>query len=190
MEIRGTAFTDKGEAGKAIAAACQDCRIGETMPLGSYRGFHLELTFDGLSKEFQLSLRGSMTHRIALGASAQGNMIRIDNAIAALPEKLEKARRQLEELYAQQESTKAEVGKPFPQEAELTAKSARLAELDALLNMDVSGGPEFLPGDGDGMAEDGDEAPDSPGRSSVLADLRSRSETVPPPAGPGKGVAM
>ena len=107
-----------------------------------------------------------MTHRVSLGTSALGNITRLDNALTGIPKRLEKANQTPEGLYAQQEAAKAELGKPFPQEAELTAKSARLAELDAMLNMDeCSLGTE--------ISEDSSEE-----KSSVLADLKNRSEQI------------
>ena len=80
-----------------------------------------------------MTLKGAVSHRVALGTDAGGNITRLDNALAGIPERLERANEQLKNLYNQQEAAKAEVGKPFPQEAELTAKSQRLAELDAAL---------------------------------------------------------
>ena len=142
------------------------------MPLGSYRGFRMELSFDTFLKEFQIALKGEMTHRVSLGTSALGNLTRLDNALSGIPKRLEKANQTLEGLYAQQEAAKAELGKPFPQEAELTAKSARLAELDAMLNMDERGGMECEIGDSEGFGD---------GRSSVLAELKSRTDQITPP---------
>ena len=168
IEINGRNYTEKAEAGEALLAACKESKSKEPVPLGSYRGFRMELSFDTFSKEFQLALEGEMTHRVSLGTSALGNLTRLDNALSAIPKRLEKADQTLEGLYAQQEAAKAELGKPFPQEAELSAKSARLAELDAMLNMDErSLGTE--------ISEENTEE-----KSSVLADLKNRSEQIPP----------
>ena len=113
-----------------------------------------------------MTLKGAVSHRVALGTDARGNITRLDNALAGILERLERANEQLNNLYNQQEAAKAEVGKPFPQEAELTAKSQRLAELDAALNMEDS-------------AENRDERSESE-RPSVLADLKSKAEHIPP----------
>ena len=137
------------------------------LPLGSYRGFSMELTVDSFQKEYQVLLKGEMTHRVPIGTSAQGNIQRLDNALAGIPARLEKAEQQLESLNSQQEAAKGELGKPFPQEAELAEKSARLAELDALLNMDEHG-------------EEPPELEDNAEKPSVLADLRGRAGRIPP----------
>lgn len=126
----------------------------------------MELSFDSFRHEFDIVLKGAMSHRVALGTDARGNITRLDNALAGVPDKLEKAKEQLSNLYNQQEATKSELGKPFLQEAELTAKSQRLAELDAALNMEDS-------------TDSRDEIGDT-NRPSVLADLKSKSEQIPP----------
>ena len=131
MEVNGTRFTEKAEAGQAILAVCKANQSLEPVPLGSYRGFKMELTFDSFQKEYQVLLKGEMTHRVPIGTSAKGDTLRLDNALAGIPARLEKAEQQLDSLRSQQEAAQAELGKPFPQEAELAEKSARLAELDA-----------------------------------------------------------
>ncbi len=166
MEIRGKAYTEKADAGEILLAACKDTKSADPVPLGSYRGFQMELSFDSFRNEFDVTLKGAVSHRVALGTDARGNITRLDNALAGIPERLERANEQLNNLYNQQEAAKAEVGKPFPQEAELTAKSQRLAELDAALNMEDS-------------AENRDERSESE-RPSVLADLKSKAEHIPP----------
>ena len=166
MEIRGKAYTEKADAGEILLAACKDTKSADPVPLGSYRGFQMELSFDSFRNEFDVTLKGAVSHRVALGTDARGNITRLDNALAGIPERLERASEQLNNLYNQQEAAKAEVGKPFPQEAELTAKSQRLAELDAALNMEDS-------------AENRDERSE-PERPSVLADLKSKAEHIPP----------
>ena len=90
-------------------------------------------------KTYTLTLKGQMTHRVELGADARGNLVRIENALEKMPERLRSVQDQLENLYNQQAAAKAEVGKPFPQEQELTAKTARLIELDMELNLDSKG---------------------------------------------------
>ena len=166
MEIMGKAYTEKADAGEILLAACKETKSADPVPLGSYRGFQMELSFDSFRNEFDVTLKGAVSHRVALGTDARGNITRLDNALAGIPERLERANEQLNNLYNQQEAAKAEVGKPFPQEAELTAKSQRLAELDAALNMEDS-------------AENRDERSESE-RPSVLADLKSKAEHIPP----------
>ena len=133
MEIMGKAYTEKADAGEILLAACKDTKSADLVPLGSYRGFQMELSFDSFRNEFDVTLKGAVSHRVALGTDARGNITRLDNALAGIPERLERANEQLNNLYNQQEAAKAEVGKPFPQEAELTVKSQRLAELDLSL---------------------------------------------------------
>ena len=96
----------------------------------------MSVEFNFFSKEYTLLLKGQMTHRAALGTDPRGNLTRIDNALAQMPQRLQSVQNQLDNLYQQQAAAKAEVGKPFPQEQELRDKSARLAELDVLLNID------------------------------------------------------
>ena len=167
MEVNGTQFTEKAEAGEAILAVCKANQSLEPVPLGSYRGFKMELTFDSFQKEYQVLLKGEMTHRVPIGTSAAGNIQRLDNALAGIPARLEKAEQQLDNLRSQQEAAQAELGKPFPQEAELAEKSARLAELDALLNMDDRGNDD----------PDREKTTEKP---SVLAELRDRAGRIPP----------
>ena len=166
MDIRGKHYSEKEDAGEWILAACKEVKGSEPVPLGEYRGFQMELSFDSFRHEFDIVLKGAMSHRVALGTDARGNITRLDNALAGVPDKLEKAKEQLSNLYNQQEATKSELGKPFLQEAELTAKSQRLAELDAALNMEDS-------------TDSRDEIGDT-NRPSVLADLKSKSEQIPP----------
>ena len=101
----------------------------------------MSVTFDAFRKEYTLLLKGQMTHRVTLGADPRGNLTRIDNALAQMPQRLEAVKNQLDNLYQQQTAAKAEVGKTFPQEQELRDKSARLLELDAELNIDGRGRP-------------------------------------------------
>ena len=106
------------------------------VPIGSYRGFSMSLTVENFGKDFILTLKGKMSHRVELGKDARGNLVRIDNALAQMPERYETVQGRLENVQAQLATAKAELGKPFPQEAELKEKSARLAELNAELNID------------------------------------------------------
>ena len=166
MEILGKHYIEKEDAGEMILAACKEMKGTEPIPLGSYRGFQMELSFDSFRHDFDITLKGAVSHRVSLGTDARGNIIRLDNALSSIPEKLEKAHEQLTNLQNQQEATRAELGKPFPQEAELAEKSARLAELDAALNME------------DSMPEH--EEAEQADKPSVLADLKAKSEHIPP----------
>ena len=166
MEILGKHYSEKADAGEMILAACKEMKGTEPISLGNYRGFQMELSFDSFQYEFDITLKGAVSHRVSLGTDARGNIIRLDNALSSIPEKLEKAHEQLTNLQNQQEATRAELGKPFPQEAELAEKSARLAELDAALNME------------DSMPER--EEAEQADKPSVLADLKAKSEHIPP----------
>jgi hypothetical protein len=90
MEVNGTRFTEKAEAGEAILAVCKANQSLEPVPLGSYRGFKMELAFDSFQKEYQVLLKGEMTHRVPIGTSAAGNIQRLDNALAGIPARLER----------------------------------------------------------------------------------------------------
>ena len=136
MEVRGDTLTDKENAGAALLDACKEVKGSDPVSVGSYRSFAMSVSFDAFRQEYMLLLKGEMTHRTALGTDPRGNLTRIDNALAQMPQRLEAVKNQLDNLYQQQAAAKAEVGKPFPQEQELRDKSARLAELDVLLNID------------------------------------------------------
>lgn len=166
MEILGKHYSEKADAGEMILAACKEMKGTEPIHLGSYRGFQMELSFDSFRHEFDIALIGAISHHVPLGTDARGNIIRLDNALSSITGKLENAKDRLENLYNQQEATKAELGKPFPQEAELAQKSTRLAELDAALNME------------DTLLEH--EEVEYSEKPSVLADLKSKSEHVIP----------
>lgn len=136
MEVRGDVLTDKENAGAALLDACKEVTGLEPVQIGSYRGFSMSVTFDAFEKVFSLTLKGKMTHRVDLGKDPRGNLVRIDNTLDKMPERLSAVKAKLENLYQQQAAAQAEVGKPFPQEAELREKTARLVELDSMLNMD------------------------------------------------------
>ena len=136
MEVKGDFLTDKDNAGAAILEAFKDAKGLESVPIGTYRGFAMSLTVENFGKNFYLTLKGQMSHRVELGKDARGNLVRIDNALAQMPERLQTVQSRLENVQAQLATAKAELGKPFPQEAELREKSARLAELNAELNID------------------------------------------------------
>ena len=136
MEVKGDFLTDKDNAGAAILEAFKDAKGLEPVPIGSYRGFSMSLTVENFGKDFILTLKGRMSHRVELGKDARGNLVRIDNALAQMPERYKTVQGRLENVQAQLATAKAELGKPFPQEAELQEKAARLAELNAELNID------------------------------------------------------
>lgn len=136
MEVKGDLLTDKDNAGAALLEAFKDAKGLESVPIGSYRGFAMSLTVENFGKDFVLTLKGRMSHRVELGKDARGNLVRIDNALAQMPERYKTVQGRLENVQAQLATAKAELGKPFPQEAELKEKSARLAELNAELNID------------------------------------------------------
>ncbi|MEG0758655.1 MAG: helicase C-terminal domain-containing protein, partial [Raoultibacter sp.] len=139
MTVLGRDLSEKEAAGTAILNACKMVKDLQGMEVGNYRGFHMSLALSTFSNEYMLMLRGQMAHAIALGTDPRGNILRIDNALATIPERMEKAQTELCNLQNQQEAAKQEVDKPYAQEAELKEKSARLAELDAALNMEANG---------------------------------------------------
>ena len=136
MTVKNDNLTDKDNAGAALLEAFKDVRGMEPVPIGTYRGFQMSLTLEDFGRDYVLTLKGQMTHRVTLGKDARGNLTRIDNVLNAMPDRLQNVRNTLDALTAQMEAAKAELGKPFPQEEELRVKSARLAELNAELNID------------------------------------------------------
>ena len=136
MTVKNDNLTDKDNAGAALLEAFKDVRGMEPVPIGTYRGFQMSLTLEDFGRDYVLTLKGQMTHRVTLGKDARGNLTRIDNALNAMPDRLQNVRNTLDATTAQMEAAKAELGKPFPQEEELRVKSARLAELNAELNID------------------------------------------------------
>ena len=170
IEIRGMNFDDKLAAGERLLTACQEMPSAEAVTLGSYRGFGLDLQFDSFRNEYQAILRGETSHFVSLGTDARGNLTRIDNALDNLPERVEQAENALQALYQQRDAAQAELEKPFPQEEELAAKSARLAELDSLLNMDAHPEPEQDVAE----SENGQKQ-----KSSVLAELKAAAAEKP-----------
>ncbi|HBF5412404.1 TPA: DEAD/DEAH box helicase family protein [Clostridioides difficile] len=139
MDIRGDVLTDKENAGAALLDACKEVKGSEPVQIGSYRGFTMSVEFSAWKQEYTLLLKGQMTHRASLGTDPRGNLTRIDNALAQMPQRLEAVKNQLDNLYQQQAAAKEEIGKPFPFEDDLRVKSARLVELDTLLNIDGKG---------------------------------------------------
>ena len=142
MEIRGSVLDDKEKAGAALLDFCKELKGTDPVQLGSYRGFSMSAAFDAWKQEVTLMLKGQMTHRVSLGTDPRGNLTRIDNALAQMPQRLEATKAQLDNLYQQQAAAKEEAGKTFPYEDELRVKSARLVELDTALNLDGRGQPQ------------------------------------------------
>ncbi len=135
MVIKGDTLTDKDNAGAAILEVCNEIKNSNPVEVGTYRGFTMFLSYGGMLDGHQLTLKGAMSHAAKLGLDARGNLTRIDNALSAMPERLKAVTEQLDNLCKQQEAAKAELGKPFLQERELKNKVARLATLDAELNI-------------------------------------------------------
>ena len=134
MAIKEKRIADKEEAGKMLLEACR--LSPHDMELGEYRGMKMTVDYDSYRQEVKLVLRGEMSHTVTMGTDVYGNLTRIENALANMPQKLEKAEERIAELERQTKQAKAELGKPFAQEKELEAKAARLAELNAALNID------------------------------------------------------
>ena len=139
MEVRGDVLTDKENAGAALLDACKEVKDSEPVQIGSYRGFAMSVEFSAWKQEYTLLLKGQMTHRAALGTDPRGNLTRIDNALAQMPQRLEAVKNQLANLYQQQAAAKEELSKPFLYEDDLQVKAARLVELDTLLNIGDKG---------------------------------------------------
>ena len=133
MKIHGTTYNDKTEAGSALLDACMEISSPDPVDIGSYRGFTLSAKFS--SYKHKLSIKGTVTYQVELGADARGNITRIDHTLDKIAGELKRYKTKLENLLQQQEAAKVEVKKPFPFEDELREKSARLAELDAELNI-------------------------------------------------------
>lgn len=136
MTVRGDVLTDKENAGAALVDAFKEVKGLDPIPVGSYRGFQMSLTLEDFGRDYVLTLKGQMTHRVTLGKDPRGNLTRIDNVLNGMADRLATVQSRLESLYSQMETAKAELGKPFPQEDELRVKSARLAELNIALNID------------------------------------------------------
>ena len=135
LEIKGKHYSQKEEAGTALLKACKNVSTNQAVKIGSYRGFQLSASFDPFEAALVVRMKGAMTHEVALGTDPRGNLIRMDNALANIPQKLKKVEARLDNLYQQLQAAKEEMGKAFPFEDELKEKSARLVELDTLLNL-------------------------------------------------------
>lgn len=136
MEIKGVSFAEKQDAGQAIIDACQQMNSPDPIPLGSYRGFQMELSFDTVERAYKIALKGKLRYTVTLGSDLYGNITRLDNALEGLEKRLDTAVAELENTKKQFETAKVEVTKPFAQDDELKSKTARLDELNILLNMD------------------------------------------------------
>ena len=171
MTIRGVTYDEKKTAGERLVLACSELPNAEEKVIGSYRGFELSLRFDTFRSEYQAILKGQRRYTVPLGTDPLGNIIRLDNSLNNFPERINSAENELATLHQQQAAAQIEVEKPFPQEEELAEKSARLAELNAQLDVDEkSHDPE----------QDEEEQEDTPRRPSVLAALEEKSDKPEP----------
>ena len=171
MTIKGVTYDEKKTAGERLVLACSELPNAEEKVIGSYRGFELSLRFDTYRSEYQAILKGQRRYPVALGTDPLGNIIRLDNSLNNFPERINSAENELATLHQQQAAAQIEVEKPFPQEEELAEKSARLAELNAQLDVDEkSHDPE----------QDEEEQEDTPRRPSVLAALEEKSDKPEP----------
>ena len=171
MVIKGVAYDEKKTAGERLVLACSELPNAEEKVIGSYRGFELSLRFDTFRSEYQALLKGQRKYTVPLGTDPLGNIIRLDNSLNNFPERITAAENELDTLHQQQAAAQIEVEKPFPQEEELAEKSARLAELNAQLDVDEkSHEPE----------QDEEEQEDPPRRPSVLAALEEKSDKPEP----------
>ena len=136
LTLAGVTYAEKKEAGAALLTMCQTMLSPAATQIGSYRGLTLELSFDTFAREYRLTMIGQLRHTVTLGTDVFGNLQRMDNALEGLPIKEQTCREQLSNLQTQLETAKVEVQKPFPREAELNTKTARLEELNSLLNLD------------------------------------------------------
>ena len=171
MVIKGVAYDEKKTAGERLVLACSELPNAEEKVIGSYRGFELSLRFDTFRSEYQALLKGQRKYTVPLGTDPLGNIIRLDNSLNNFPERITAAENELDTLHQQQAAAQIEVEKPFPQEEELAEKSARLAELNAQLDVDEkSHEPE----------QDEEEQEDAPRRPSVLAALEEKSDKPEP----------
>ena len=171
MVIKGVAYDEKKTAGERLVLACSELPNAEEKVIGSYRGFELSLRFDAFRTEYQALLKGQRKYTVPLGNDPLGNIIRLDNSLNNFPERITAAENELTTLHQQQAAAQIEVEKPFPQEEELAEKSARLAELNAQLDVDEkSHEPE----------QDEEEQADAPRRPSVLAALEEKTDKPEP----------
>ena len=154
MVIEGKPYEEKEDAGKAILDVCSKMTGSDAVLLGEYRGFSMVLAYDGMSNEYRITLKGTLSHTVALGADVFGNITRLDNALENLAGSLQAEQNDLEETKGQLENARAELDTPFAREDELTEKSRRLKELNILLNMDEKDKTLI-----DSVPDEGEEAP-------------------------------
>ena len=166
MTIKGVTYDGKKTAGERLVLACSELPNAEEKVIGSYRGFELSLRFDTYRSEYQAILKGQRRYPVPLGTDPLGNIIRLDNSLNNFPERITAAENELATLQQQQAAAQIEVEKPFPQEKELAEKSARLAELNAQLDVDEKSHEP--------------EQEDAPRRPSVLAALEEKSDKTEP----------
>ena len=169
MTIKGMVFDEKKAAGERLMLACKEMPNADMMLLGTYRGFELNIRFDSFKNEHQIVLRGELSYPVPLGDDPRGNIVRLDNAIDNFADRIADAENALQNLKQQKQAAEVEVAKPFAQEEELAEKSARLAELDALLNMEHQSSR---------TEPEAEEKPDA--RPSVLAALEEKADKVEP----------
>ena len=171
MVIKGMTYDEKKTAGERLILACMELPNTEEQLVGSYRGFELSLRFDTFRNEHQAVLKGKLKYPVPLGSDPHGNIVRLDNALSNFADRITSAENELDTLKQQQAAAQIEVEKPFPQEEELAEKSARLAELNAQLDVDEkSHEPE----------QDEEEQEDAPRRPSVLAALDEKKDEAEP----------
>ena len=140
MTVLADDLADKDNAGAALIEAAKKATGLDPVEVGTYRGFQMSVTLEDFGKKYVLTMQGRLKHQAILGSDPRGNLIRLDNALAHMPQRLKAFQTQLDETYHQQEAAKAELGKPFPYEEELRDKTARLIFLDAELNLDANKG--------------------------------------------------
>ena len=169
MTIKGMVFDEKKAAGERLMLACMEMPNADMMLLGTYRGFELNIRFDSFKNEHQIVLRGELSYPVPLGDDPRGNIVRLDNAIGNFADRIADADAALDSLEQQKQAAEVEIAKPFAQEEELQTKSARLAELDALLNMEHQSSR---------TEPEAEEKPDA--RPSVLAALEEKADKVEP----------
>ena len=169
MTIKGMVFDEKKAAGERLMLACKEMPNADMMLLGTYRGFELNIRFDSFKNEHQIVLRGKLSYPVPLGDDPRGNIVRLDNAIGNFADRIADADAALDSLEQQKQAAEVEIAKPFAQEEELQTKSARLAELDALLNMEHQSSR---------TEPEAEEKPDA--RPSVLAALEEKADKVEP----------
>ena len=170
MVIKGMTYDEKKTAGERLILACMELPNTEEQLVGSYRGFELSLRFDTFHKEHQALLKGKLKYPVSLSSDPHGNIVRLDNALSSFADRITAAENELDTLKQQQAAAQVEVAKPFPQEEELAQKSARLAELNAQLDVDEKHHE---------LEQDEEEKEDAP-RRSVLAALEEKAEKAEP----------